>query len=92
MRRRSGVDATEFRLDEKEKTMDSSVTINIPTEMKQDLIELSREEGISFDEAVRQAIQQTIALKKFRSLRKRMMAKAGSKVEWTDQDVFDQIS
>lgn len=72
--------------------MDSSVTINIPTEMKQDLIELSREEGISFDEAVRQAIQQTIALKKFRSLRKRMMAKAGSKVEWTDQDVFDQIS
>lgn len=69
-----------------------TITIRIPPETKEALLDLSREEGISVDEAVCQALQPFISLKKFRSLRRRMIGHAEKQGIYSDQDVFDRIS
>jgi hypothetical protein len=74
--------------------MDSTQTIaiRIPPETKEALLDLSREEGISMDEAVCQTLQQFFSLKEFRSLRKRFVGHAEKEGIYSDQDVFDRIS
>ena len=72
--------------------MVQSITVTLPADVKQAVEELSKKEGVSFDEIVSRAINQHVFLRQFRSLRERMAAKAKNQGILTDQDVFDRIS
>jgi metal-responsive CopG/Arc/MetJ family transcriptional regulator len=68
------------------------ITITLPVEVQLALDELSRSEGVPRDEVVERAVKQHLFLRRFRSLRERMSAKAASQGVVTDQDVFDRVS
>jgi hypothetical protein len=72
--------------------MVQSITVTLPAEVQKAVAELSKQEGVSPDEVVGQAVKQHVFLRQFRSLRERLVAKAKSQGIATDQDVFDRIS
>lgn len=72
--------------------MSQMITITLPTEVQLALDELSRSEGVPRDEVVNRAVKQHLFLRRFRSLRERMSAKAADQGTVTDQDVFDRVS
>jgi predicted transcriptional regulator len=72
--------------------MVQSITVTLPAEVQKAVAELSKQEGVSPDEVVGQAVKQHVFLRQFRSLRERLVAKAKGQGIATDQDVFDRIS
>ncbi|HLW66784.1 MAG TPA: CopG family transcriptional regulator [Gemmataceae bacterium] len=68
----------------------SSISIELPDEVKAQLTELSREEGVSPNELVTSALKDYFFIRKFRRLREKMMSQAPEKL--TDEDVFERIS
>jgi len=72
--------------------MTQMITVTLPADVQIALDELSRSEGVSRDELVSRAVKQHLFLRRFRSLRERMSAKAASQGIVTDQDVFDRVS
>lgn len=70
--------------------MKGTLTIDLPEEFELALEEATREEGLSTNELVKKALADYLFVRKFRSLRERMMAQ--SQETRTDQDVFDLIS
>jgi metal-responsive CopG/Arc/MetJ family transcriptional regulator len=74
------------------KGMTQMITITLPADIQLALDELSQSEGVSRDEVVSRAVKQHLFLRRFRSLRERMAAKASNGGIVTDQDVFDQVS
>lgn len=67
--------------------MMQSITIRLPEEIKQALDDFSREQGISADEVVGRAVRQHLFLRRFRSLRERLLAKVQSDNGLTDDGV-----
>ena len=72
--------------------MAQPITVTLPADVKQALDELSQKEGVSPDEVVGRAVKQHVFLRRFRSLRERLSAKAKDQAIITDQDVFDRVS
>ena len=72
--------------------MSQTISITLADDVQIALDELSRSEGVSRDELVSQAVKQHLFLRRFRSLRERMSAKAATQGIGTDQDVFDRVS
>ena len=72
--------------------MSQTISITLADDVQIALDELSRSEGVSRDELVSQAVKQHLFLRRFRSLRERMSAKAAAQGIGTDQDVFDRVS
>jgi hypothetical protein len=72
--------------------MQDVITVLLPTELKQALDDVTRQEGISADEFVGEAIQQHLFSRRFRLLRERLLPKAQAQGVLTDQDVFDRVS
>jgi metal-responsive CopG/Arc/MetJ family transcriptional regulator len=72
--------------------MRSTITISIPDDMQKEIDKLSREEGVSRSEIVRESIRDYLFIRRFRSLRRSMTAKAAKRGVYTDQDVFDRVS
>jgi len=72
--------------------MTQMFTVTIPADIQLALDELSRSEGVSRDEVINRALKQHLFLRRFRSLRERMSAKAASQGTISDQDIFDQVS
>ena len=72
--------------------MVQSITVTLPEDVQQAVVELSRQQGVTTDEVVGNAVKQHVFLQKFRSLRERLVAKANDQGIVTDQDVFDRIS
>jgi len=70
--------------------MSGTVTINLSEEVESALAEATREEGLSPNELVQKALADYLFIRKFKSLRERMMA--DSQEVYTDQDIFDLIS
>lgn len=66
-------------------------TVRLPADVKQALDEFSRKEGVSPDEVIGQAVKQHLFLRRFRSLRERISAKAQGQGVVTDQDIFDRV-
>jgi len=73
-------------------TMQDSITLTLPADIKVAMDDLTRKEGISAGDFIREAIQQYLLLRQFRSLRERMLAQAEGQGIYTDQDVFDRVS
>jgi metal-responsive CopG/Arc/MetJ family transcriptional regulator len=72
--------------------MRQTITISIPEEIKKELDEVTSEEGLSRSDIIRESLRDYLFIRRFRSLRGRMMARAGAQGIYTDQDVFERIS
>jgi metal-responsive CopG/Arc/MetJ family transcriptional regulator len=72
--------------------MRSTITISVPEQMKSELEELSRADGVSRSDIVRESLRDYLFVRRFRSMRKSMTSKASENGIYTDQDVFDRVS
>jgi len=72
--------------------MQKNITINLPAKIRSAMDEVTKEDGVSVDELIREAITEYLYFRRLRSLRERMIAKAQSQGLYTDQDVFEQVS
>ena len=72
--------------------MRSTITISLPNTIRRELDQMSRDEGVSRSDIVRESIRDHLFVRRFRSLRKSMVAKAARHGVATDQDVFDRVS
>jgi metal-responsive CopG/Arc/MetJ family transcriptional regulator len=72
--------------------MRETVSISLPEEIKTQLDQAVREEGLSRSDIVRQAINDFLFVRRFRTLRARMMSQAQAQGVFTDDDVFELIS
>jgi len=70
----------------------SQSTITLPDDVTQAVDVLARQEGVSREEFIGEAVRQQVFLRQFRLLRDRLAAKAKQQGVLTDQDVFDQVS
>jgi hypothetical protein len=70
--------------------MSSTILADLSDETKATLAEAAREEGMSQNELIDKALQNYLFIRRFRSLRERMMSQAGKTL--TDQDIFDLVS
>ena len=72
--------------------MRSTLTISIPGNVRAQLDRVSKAEGVSRSDIVRESIRDYLFVRQFRSLRKTMVSKASRQGICTDQDVFDRVS
>jgi metal-responsive CopG/Arc/MetJ family transcriptional regulator len=72
--------------------MRETISISLPEEIKNELDNAVREEGLSRSDLVRQALRNFLFTRRFRGLRARMVPKAQAAGVFTDEDVFDRLS
>lgn len=72
--------------------MRSTITISLPEQVRSQLDQVSRADGVSRSDLVRESIRDYLFLRQFRGLRKTMVAKASQRGIFTDDDVFDRVS
>ena len=72
--------------------MRSTITISVPEKVRAELDRVSKAEGVSRSDIVRESIRDYLFVRQFRSMRKTMVAKASRRKVYTDQDVFDRVS
>ena len=72
--------------------MRSTLTISLPEKVRAQLDRVSKAEGVSRSDIVRESVRDYLFIRQFRSLRKAMVPKASRRGIRTDQDVFDRVS
>ena len=72
--------------------MRQAVTVSLPEELAQELNKLARQEKISRSDLIRESVRNYLFVRKFRTLRRRLIVKAQARGIHTDQDVFDRVS
>jgi len=72
--------------------MRQTVTISIPEELKRELDEVTRQEGVSRSDVIRESLCDYLFVRRFRSLRNRMLPDAEAQDVYTDEDVFNRVS
>ena len=72
--------------------MQDTITFTLPAEIKPAFDNLTREEGISPSELIREAVAEYLFLRKFRSLRERMILQTQKQGISSEQNVFDRVS
>lgn len=70
----------------------TTLTIRLPESLKSDLDDISREENEAISDIVRESLRRYVAVKRFRSVRKRILPFAESQGLFTDEDVFKALS
>lgn len=71
--------------------MDASLTVRIPEELKNALKELSKSENRSVSDFVRDSLEKTLAVKRFRGVREKTLPFAEAAGFLTDDDVFESL-
>jgi metal-responsive CopG/Arc/MetJ family transcriptional regulator len=72
--------------------MRSTITVSLPEAVKAELDRVSKVEGISRSDIVRESVRDYLFIRRFRALRRAMILKASQRGIYTDQDVFDRVS
>ena len=72
--------------------MKQNITVSLPEKISSDLGKIAKDEGLFKSQIVRNALQDYIFIKKFRTLRSKMMSKAQAQGVFTDDDVFEKMS
>ena len=72
--------------------MRKAVTVSLPEPLTEELDAVSREEGTTRSEVVREALKRYFTLREYRALRAELTIEAESKGIVTDEDVFDRVS
>jgi predicted DNA-binding protein len=70
----------------------NKLTIRLPDRLRDDLRKLSKGQGKTVSNIVRESIRRYVAVEKFRSLRKKVLPFAEAQGYLTDEDVFNAIS
>ena len=72
--------------------MRTTITVSIPKKLRTELDKATKAEGVSRSDIVRESLVDYLFIRRFRSLRKTLVAKAAARGIYTDQDVFDKVS
>jgi len=72
--------------------MRSTITISLPEKVRAQLDRVSKTEGVSRSDLVRESIRDYLFIRQLRAMRKIMVPKASRQGIYTDQDVFDRVS
>ena len=72
--------------------MRSTITISVPKQMRSEIDRLSKSEGVSRSDIVRESLRDYLFVRRFRSMRRSMVPKASVHGVYTDRDVFDRVS
>lgn len=72
--------------------MRESISISLSADLKDELDRLTKEEGVSRSDVVRDSLKEYLFQRRFRALRAKVMVKARARGIFTDEDVFRQIS
>lgn len=70
----------------------NTLTVRIPTDLRSELRDISREQRKPVSDLVRESIRRYVAIEKFRTLRKKVLPFAEAQGFITDEDVFKAIS
>ena len=70
--------------------MNATLTLELPSEVKIRLGEAAREDGVTEPIYAARALQDYLFLRRFRTLRERMMAESDK--SYTDEEVFELVS
>jgi predicted transcriptional regulator len=70
----------------------TTLTIRLPESLKSELDEISREENEAISDIVRESLRRYVAVRRFRSVRKRILPFAEAQGLLTDEDVFKSLS
>jgi len=68
------------------------LTISIPRDLKKELDQLMRADGVSRSDIVRESLRDYFFIRQLRRLRSRMIPQAQAKGVFTDEDVFKRVS
>ena len=71
--------------------MRESVSISLPEDLKAELDEVVRVEGVSRSDVVREAVREYLFIKRFRALRRELIPYAEAAGVFTDEDVFRAV-
>jgi len=71
--------------------MRETLTISIPKELRRDLDRISKAEGLSRSDLVRESLRDFLFFHRFKALRDRMRSKARRRGIHTDEDVFKRV-
>ena len=72
--------------------MRETITVSIPEDLKRELDAVTRREGMTRSDLVRESLRNYLAIRRFRQLRLKLTAKAKAQGIYTDEDVFRLIS
>ena len=72
--------------------MRQTLTVRIPDELRKELKRISDEESKPVSDLVRESLKKYIAIRKFRSIRNKVLPFAESQGLLTDEDVYKLIS
>ena len=72
--------------------MKSTLTLRIPRTLRQELQAISKVEHVPMSELIREAVRKTIAIHKFRRLRRFTAPFAEAEGFLTDEDIFNAVS
>ena len=72
--------------------MRKAVTVSLPEPLTEELDAVSREEGTTRSEVVRDALRRYFTLRAYRALRAELTIESESKGIITDEDVFHRVS
>ncbi len=72
--------------------MSGTLTIRIPKGIRQELQSVAKAEHTPVSNLVRESIRKTIAIHKFRLLRKKVLPYARAQGYLTDEDIFNAVS
>ena len=71
--------------------MRQSISISLPEDLKAELDEAVRVEGVSRSDVVREAVREYLFIKRFRALRQELIPYAEAAGVFTDEDVFRSV-
>ena len=71
--------------------MNKTLTFRIPEELRKELREISRAEGKTISDLVRESLKRYIALYRFRKLRNMVLPFAEAQGILTDEDIYKEV-
>ena len=71
--------------------MRESISISLPEDLKAELDEAVRVEGVSRSDVVREAVREYLFIRRFRALRQELIPYAEAAGVFTDEDVFRAV-
>ena len=72
--------------------MRESISISLPEDLKDELDRVTRADGVSRSDVVREAVREYLFVRQFRALRQRLAPYAEAQGIYTDEDVFREVS
>ncbi|HEX5727313.1 MAG TPA: CopG family transcriptional regulator [Longimicrobiaceae bacterium] len=72
--------------------MSEVIPVTLPATAKAELDKYSREDGVSQDDLIREAVEEYLVARRVREIRERVVPQAQAQGFFTDEDVFRAIS